>query len=413
MNDREYWVDVTRQLADPLLNSLERRELKTTMPIETYPGAKDPKISSPLEALGRLLMGIGPWLELGDDGSPEGTLRTRYAILAREAIDAATDPSSPDRMDFQSTGQALVDSAILAHAILRAPKALWETLPKRVQDNLANALAECRAIVPCQNNWILFSATVEVALRKMGRPWSPMRLRHYLHTMDRWYVGDGLYGDGPVFANDYYNSFVIHPMLLDILAEVGDRNYFGIDYGRVLGRARRYAEIQERSISPEGALPVVGRSLAYRFGILHALAWMTLKDKLPSDVTPAQVRCAMTTVIRRHIEAPNTFDENGWLRIGFCGAQPSIGERYISTGSLYFCAAGLLPLGLPESDPFWSDPSALWTSQKFYSGVDVSTEHRQFDSSELNFLPRLSRISNKLSILMVTRLTYGMLRWRR
>jgi len=202
-------------------------------------------------------------------------------------------------------------------------------------------------------------------------------------------------------------------MLLDILAEVADRHYYGLDYSRILERARRYASIQERSISPEGALPVVGRSLAYRFGTLHALAWMSLKHQLPADVTPAQVRCAMTTVIRRHVDAPNTFDENGWLRIGFCGAQPSIGEKYISTGSLYFCAASLLPLGLPESDPFWSDPPALWTSQKFYSGVDVATEHRQFDSSEFDFLPRLLRVSSRLSISMVARFTYVLLKPRR
>ena len=47
----------------------------------------------------------------------------------------------------------------------------------------------------------------------------------------------------------------------------------------------------------------------------------------------------------------------GWLRIGFSGHQPGVGERYIATGSVYLCAVGLLPLGLPPSDAFWLNPS--------------------------------------------------------
>ena len=74
----------------------------------------------------------------------------------------------------------------------------------------------------------------------------------------------------------------------------------------------------------------------------------------------------MTGVIRKMTEAPGTFDENGWLRIGFCGHQPALAENYISTGSLYLCAAGLLPLGLPPGDIFWSAPPARWTSQKLW-----------------------------------------------
>jgi hypothetical protein len=72
--------------------------------------------------------------------------------------------------------------------------------------------------------------------------------------------------------------------------------------------------------------------------------------------------------MRRSIEAAGTFDDQGWLRIGFCGHQPGIGERYISTGSLYLCAVALLPLGLPASEPFWSAPAEPWTSVRAWSG---------------------------------------------
>lgn len=74
------------------------------------------------------------------------------------------------------------------------------------------------------------------------------------------------------------------------------------------------------------------------------------------------------------IEAPGTFDADGWLTIGFCGRQPHIGEGYLSTGSLYLCAAGLLPLGLPATDEFWSAEPADWTARRVWSGQDVAAD---------------------------------------
>jgi hypothetical protein len=119
----------------------------------------------------------------------------------------------------------------------------------------------------------------------------------------------------------------------------------------------------------------VGRSIAYRCGAFHLLAQSALRHALPTEVTPAQVRGALTSVIRRTIDAPNTFDAEGWLRIGFCGHQPGIGETYISTGSLYLCAVGLLPLGLPPGDDFWSAAPQPWTSAKAWSGQPFPIDH--------------------------------------
>ena len=44
-----------------------------------------------------------------------------------------------------------------------------------------------------------------------------MRVDYALRQHEQWYKGDGVYGDGPEFHWDYYNSFVIQPMLLDVL----------------------------------------------------------------------------------------------------------------------------------------------------------------------------------------------------
>src|SRR5206468_8666505 len=144
---------------------------------------------------------------------------------------------------------------------------------------------------------------------------------------------------------------------------------------RVGERARRYAAILERMVGPDGSFPPIGRSLAYRCGAFQVLAQMALRRGLPEAVSAPQARGALTAVIRRTLEAPGTFDANGWLTIGFCGHQPGVGETYISTGSLYLCTVGLLPLGLPPADEFWSAAAQPWTSVRAWSGQAFPIDH--------------------------------------
>ena len=367
-SDRDVWIGVMRKLADPVLNNLANGTLRATMPVEQAAGA-DRRPVSHLEALGRLMAGLAPWIELPADSSPEGQLRAKYADLSRRAIGRAVDPSSPDFMNFTKGGQPLVDAAFLAQGVLRAPTALRESLDPATTKNLIAALEATRVISPGFNNWLLFSATVEAGLAKLGAWWDKVRVDYALRQHEQWYKGDGAYGDGPAFHWDYYNSFVIQPMLLDVLDVVrGESAVWKEMAVRVEARAKRYASVQERLIAPDGSFPPIGRSIAYRFGALQSLSQMALRRALPDGVSPAQVRGALTAVIRRSMDAPETFDANGWLRIGFCGHQPGVGETYISTGSVYLCAVGLLPLGLPASDPFWADPAQPWTSVLAWNG---------------------------------------------
>ena len=253
---------------------------------------------------------------------------------------------------------------------------MWKKLDSATQGNLVKALQTTRVIQPGFNNWLLFSAMIEACFCRIGEEWDKMRVDYAVRQHEQWYKGDGVYGDGPTLHWDYYNSFVIQPMLLEVLDTVsGTTRSWESFRAPMLLRARRYAAIQERLISPEGTYPAIGRSLAYRFGALHGLAMIAWRKQLPDGVSPEQVRCALTAVIRKSIEAPGTFDANGWLTIGFCGRQPSIGESYIPTGSLYLCSAGLLPLGLPREDVFWTGAAKKWTSQKVYSGEDVAADH--------------------------------------
>ncbi len=376
--DRATWVGIVERVSQPVLSAISQQKLRATMPIEAAPGDQAARAQSThLEAVGRLLCGLAPWLEGAPTSNPaEEKLRTRYQEWSRLAIRYGTDPKSPDALNFGSNQQSVVDAAFLALAVVRAPNELWNKLDSNTRQNLVKAMQDTRKVLPGFNNWLLFSAMVETFFCKVGENWDAMRVDYALRELQQWYMGDGVYGDGPHFHWDYYNSFVMQPMMLNIFDALGEHGRrWHMFREPILVRARRYAAIQERLISPEGTYPPIGRSLSYRFGAFQHLSEMSLRKDLPEGVSPSQVRAALTAVMKRQISAKGTFDDKGWLTIGFAGHQPMIGETYISTGSLYLCSAAWLPLGLPETDEFWSAPAQMWTQQKAWSGVDIKTDH--------------------------------------
>ena len=217
----------------------------------------------------------------------------------------------------------------------------------------------------------MFSAIIEAALLHFTGECEMGPIDYALRKHKEWYKGDGWYGDGANFHLDYYNSYVIQPMMVDVLGEL---RAHGLDstrfYDTELRRFIRFAEQQEKLISPEGTYPVLGRSMGYRFGAFQALAQVSLMKKLPLYIEPAQVRCALTAVIKRQL-VPETFDKDGWLTLGFCGHQPGMADGYVSTGSAYLCTFVFLPLGLPADDPFWSAPAAEWSSKRLWEGKSM------------------------------------------
>ena len=374
--DRAYWLRTLLRIVDPVLTSLAKQELKARMPVESAPNQlASRKAVSHLEALGRSVAGLAPWLEQ-DTNAEERARQHRYRQIARQSIANAVNPASADYLNFTTGGQPLVDAAFLAQGLLRAPTQLWAELDKTTQGQVVTALQSTRVIKPGYNNWLLFSALIEAALLKLTGSGDELRMDYAIKQHLNWYKGDGVYGDGPNFHWDYYNSFVIQPMLLSVVGVLTDLGKADKAlYPTLLARAQRYAAVQERLIGSDGSFPPLGRSLAYRCGAFQLLAQIAQQRQLPPDLTPGQVRNALTAVIRRTLDAPGTVDANGWLQIGLCGHQPALGETYISTGSLYLCTEAFLPLGLPSADPFWQSPPADWTARKVWSGQNVATDH--------------------------------------
>ena len=208
------------------------------MPVEQAAGA-DRRSVTHLEALGRARWRASARGSSSTrDATDEGRLRTRYADLARRAIDRAVDPASPDFLNFTQRRPAAGGRRVSgAGGAARAPP--------RARGAGAGTVAQSRRRAGVDARRSRRGSTTGCCSRRWSKPGSPrsaragiaMRVDYALRQHDQWYKGDGAYGDGPAFHWDYYNSFVIQPMLLDVLDVCRDK----LPAWKDLGVARRGA----------------------------------------------------------------------------------------------------------------------------------------------------------------------------
>lgn len=306
------------RLADPVLSNLANETLKKEMPYESL--APNRQRFSYLEAVGRTVCGIAPWLELGEDDTPEGQLRKKYIELTVKGISNAVNPSSPDYLIFGEPSQPLVDAAFLAEGLLRAPKQLWGNLSPTARKQVVTELKRSRVIKPNESNWLLFASIVEAALQEFTGECDTTRLNYGVRKFrDLWYKGDAQYGDGAEFHLDYYNSFVIHPMLTDVLVVMQKHRMPESEFLNVQQkRLGRYAEQLERFISPARNI-----SANRTFGLSIVPEYFTHWDKqlycisFLQQIVPAQVRCGHDESYREPIPVCCQFRHKGLVEDRF------------------------------------------------------------------------------------------------
>lgn len=379
-DDRRYWVHLLYRTAAPILQNMSKGELKKNMDIELSPtwlkGRNTDVVY--LEAFGRLMAGIAPWLALPDDKTQEGKLRKKMRDWALKSYKNAVDPNSKDYLLWKGENQILCDAAYLANSFMRAPQALWEPLDQETKQRYIEKFKSLRSIRPAYNNWLLFRGMVETFLISIGESYDGYAVETALQKMNEWYLGDGWYSDGPEYSLDYYNGYVMHPMYVEMLEVIEKKRIHSpIKLELALRRMQRYNVLLERLISPEAAYPAMGRSMTYRMGAFQTLALAAWKYELPKQLSNGQVRSALTAVMKRMFANTENFTPNGYLQLGFVGHQPNIADYYTNNGSLYMTSLVFLPLGLPADHPFWTDPSQPWTSQKAWDGVPFPKDYHE------------------------------------
>ena len=394
LSDREYWCEQAYKMAQPVLENMAKGELQKNMQTEFSPSFdnRNRKVVY-METFGRLMAGIAPWLALPDSAFGSSAAEQKELAQVRQLREWAlasyknsVDPESPDYLCWGVAGQNLVDAAYIAESFIRAYDALWVPLDKATKERYIKEFKKLRSIEPPYTNWFLFSSTIESFIAKAAglREYDDFRVMMTIRKVEEWYVGDGWYADGPVFAFDYYSSYVFHAMYLETLqnmidARANTRLEYKKYYDRALKRAQKFSIILERFISPEGTFPVIGRSTPYRMAAMQPLALMAWYQKLPRELSNGQVRAALTQVMHRMYDQQQNYNEGGFLTIGFCGHQPETADWYTNNGSLYMTSLSLMPLGLPASHDFWTCKAEPWTQVKAWGGQPFPKDHRWAD----------------------------------
>ncbi|MDE5761818.1 MAG: DUF2264 domain-containing protein, partial [Bacteroides sp.] len=264
VGDRQQWAELCYRIAAPVLENMSKGELQKNMQLEFSPtwDGRDKRVAY-METFGRLMAGISPWLALPDDDTEEGRMRKQLREWAVASYKNAVDPESPDLLLWETnSSQRLVDAAYLAESFLRAPEATWNLLDETTRKRYVERFQRLKIVRPAYNNWLLFRGLIEAFLLSVGEDADQYALTVAVNKINEWYLSDGWYSDGPEFALDYYNAYVIHPMYIEML-ETLNKNKFWTPVSPALAikRMQRFNVFMERLISPEGTYPAFGRSV--------------------------------------------------------------------------------------------------------------------------------------------------------
>ena len=311
----------------------------------TYPGR-----TIEMEAFSRPLWALAPFWTGG--GRADDFLR-----IYRKGLASGTDPESPEYWgDPNDYDQLFVEMAALACAILETPESVWEPLTDAEKANLAKWLDTINHHDLPGCNWLLFRVLVNLALDSVGMPCDMARAAADMAEVDKWYVADGWYSDGPADIKpqkDYYNPWAIqyYTVLYSVFAAKSDPARAAL----YRDRATKFGQQFARWFDENGAALPFGRSLTYRIGqsaFYSACIWAGL-EPLPLPV--------MKGIIVRNLNwwlARPIFDRDGVLTIGYGYPQQYMAEQYNAPGSPYWGMKSFLLLALPDDHPFWSAEAA-------------------------------------------------------
>ncbi len=353
---RQRWVALLALLTSGFVRSIpdDGSPAWPRLPGPDMPGHAADDRTSGMEGLARmstawaaLVAGPGPQT-LTHDGRTLDPLD----LLVRGLTDG-TDPAGPWYWgDIGDMGQPIVEAAEVAFSVWLARERLVPALgPERLGQVLA-WLGQVHGKRVYDDNWVLFPVTVACLERGLGRPVDDRLIDAGIDRMLAWDVGDGWYTDGDGHAFDRYTGWAVHWHLLHWAAIDGDRR------PDIRDRVRKAAATWLRDLSSwaaeGGALPLMGRSLGYKFATTALVGLAALLGELPID--PGLARGIMDRNIGYHLDHGAINPATDWLRVGIWDERPDVLERYMRAGASAWAVHAFLPLALSPHHPFWTTP---------------------------------------------------------
>ena len=245
--------------------------------------------------------------------------------------------------------QTIVETSLLTVCLNVARKQLWDPLPYEARQGLARWMdAVSHQLTVDINNWNLFPVITQLGLRHLGMPHDQDLVDELLASVEKFYHADGWYADGYYRQFDYYVPEAIY---LLIIAAYWDGP--GEFRDRIFARAAAFARDYALFFDADGRNIGYGRSRSYKFSASFFFA-MCAWAGVPG-VDPGRCRSIIARNISWYLHQP-LFAADGRLLGGFGYANERVDEVYIGPSSCAWAFQSFLPMALPATHPFWTDP---------------------------------------------------------
>lgn len=294
-----------------------------------------------MEAFSRLLWGVTPLLAGGQE--PE------QLSLYIQAIKNGVNPEHPDYWgEIGHSDQRVVEMAAYGLLLALAHQPLLAHFNEQEKQQLWHWLKQSETATIPDNNWHFFPILVQVGFHHAGMPVNREAIERHFDAMERYWLGDGWYSDGPERPRDYYISMGFH--------------FYGLIYSRLMKDVdpQRCAVLRERAavfaqdfihfFEENGAAIPFGRSLTYRFA--QAAFWSAAAFAGLEVYSPG----IMKGIVLRHLRwwmQQQPFDRDGVLSVGYSYPNLIMAEDYNAPGSPYWALKTVLVLALGENSAFW------------------------------------------------------------
>ncbi len=303
-----------------------------------------------LEYFARLAPFFAAWLAGGRDRVIQDGhgLSVDLLALITDELAAGTNPTAPtywgEPVDFD---QRICEAADICLTLW-----LLETSGQPVvySDHLCRWLDQCARRPVRDNNWQLFSATINLVGAQVGRWGDQARGRAALARMLQFYRGDGWFQDGDEGHFDYYNSWAVH-YSLHFLAQIDPE----IDRSFTTDALRQFNWQFRHLFTPSTCFPAYGRSLVYRLAFPTSFACEAAGSR--DDDAIGLANRALLSTWRHYIT--NGAIANGRFTNGFYGSCVGLLENYSGPYSAFWNLRGLIPLlRLPHDHAIWQPADA-------------------------------------------------------
>ena len=340
LHSKEDFQKLLQQILSPLLPYYTEGRAGLDVGIT---GARFDRKAILFEGFSRILWGLAPLLAGGGEAK-------EFEEIYLTGLKSGSDPESEECWEgYEDFDQRFVDMAAVGYALFLVPEKFWEPLSEETKDNLYNWLTAINEYQLPVCNWAMFQVLVNLAFKKVGRPFDQEKMEYYLNQIESFYLGDGWYRDGDSHHKDYYSSFAIGFYNLVYIREMKEEDPKRCQILRE--RAMEFGKQFAYWFDEDGAGIPYGRSLTYRFSQVSFYSACLIAEVHPLPIS------VMKGLIVKHLQdwlRRDIFDDRGILTIGYGYSNLYMSEIYNSPGSPYWALKTFAFLMLPDDHPFWS-----------------------------------------------------------